>query len=132
MPIPIDTRKKPTDVKVHVSTGAGVDVIWSDGHASHFDFPYLRNLCPCASCKEERHKKADAPFKPAGVASSALLPMFKPIAKARAAHSVGNYALQIDFTDGHTTGIYSFAYLREICPCEACTKEFQAVESSDD
>jgi DUF971 family protein len=29
---------------------------------------------------------------------------------------VGNYALKIQFSDGHDSGIFSFAYLREICP----------------
>ena len=38
MPIPHDVRKKPMDVKVRVTTGEGVDVTWSDGHANHFDF----------------------------------------------------------------------------------------------
>ena len=51
--------------------------------------------------------------------------MFKPKLAARAAHAVGNYALQIDFNDGHTTGIYSFDYLRTICPCEDCAREFR-------
>ena len=57
MPIPIDERRKPASVKIHVSTGAGVDVVWSDGHVSHFDFTYLRENCPCATCNEERIKK---------------------------------------------------------------------------
>jgi len=39
MPTPIDQRKKPKDVKIHVKSGAGVDITWADGHASHFDFP---------------------------------------------------------------------------------------------
>ena len=50
---------------------------------------------------------------------------FKPKLSAKAAHAVGNYALQIDFNDGHTTGIYSFDYLRTICPCEDCAREFR-------
>jgi DUF971 family protein len=29
---------------------------------------------------------------------------------------VGNYAIRIRFSDGHDTGIYSWAYLREIDP----------------
>jgi DUF971 family protein len=29
---------------------------------------------------------------------------------------VGNYALRIDWSDTHGSGIYSFQYLREICP----------------
>ena len=57
--------------------------------------------------------------------SSPLLPMFKAKINARAAHPVGNYALRIDFNDGHSTGIYSFDYLRTICRCEACAREFR-------
>jgi DUF971 family protein len=36
---------------------------------------------------------------------------------------VGNYALQIIWQDGHRAGIYSWDYLRELCPCDICTKE---------
>ena len=28
--------------------------------------------------------------------------------------NVGNYALRLHFSDGHTTGIYSWEYLRKI------------------
>jgi DUF971 family protein len=126
MPIPIDERRKPASVKVHVSSGAGIDIAWSDGHASHYDFKYLREECPCAMCNDERQKKADAPHKPGPQLNSPLLPMFKPKVTARAAHAVGNYALQIDFNDGHGTGIFSFDFLRTICPCEACAREHRA------
>src|SRR5258708_11033160 len=57
MPIPIDSRKKPATVEVHVTSGAGVDITWSDGHSSHYDFAYLRDECPCATCNDERIKK---------------------------------------------------------------------------
>ena len=126
MPIPIDSRRKPAEIKVQVSTGAGLDVVWSDGHASHYDFAYLRERCPCALCNDERTKKTEfeASGGPAPAALPSVLPMFKPKAKARAAKAVGNYALQIDFTDGHSTGIYSYDYLRTICPCEQCQREF--------
>jgi len=128
MPIALDSRKKPTDVKVHVSTGAGVDITWSDGHRSHYDFPYLREWCPCATCNEERRKKEEAKHASAagGLSLGAELPIFKPKARAQSARAVGNYALQIEFTDGHSTGIYSFTYLREICPCDACAQEFRS------
>ena len=129
MPIPIDARKKPAEVNVHVSTGAGVDIVWSDGHRSHYEFPYLREECPCALCDDERKKKAAAPFAAISGEVARMgpsLPMYKPQARAGAARAVGQYALQIEFTDGHKTGIYSFAYLREICPCEACAREFRS------
>jgi DUF971 family protein len=124
MPIPLDPRKKPTDVKVHVTTGAGVDITWSDGHASHYDFAFLREECPCATCNDEREKKRA--FPSTGPASSAALPMFKPKPRAKAATKVGNYAIQITFTDGHATGIFSYDHLRSICPCPECAKAFRA------
>lgn len=127
MPMAMDPRKKPADVKVHVKTGAGVDIVWADGHASHYDFTYLRDLCPCAMCDDERRKKQDAPVATAIAAPiTGALPMFKPKLRAQAAKTVGNYALQIDFNDGHSTGIYSYDYLRTICPCAACAAEFRA------
>ncbi|OLD61967.1 MAG: hypothetical protein AUI53_03445 [Acidobacteria bacterium 13_1_40CM_2_60_7] len=124
MPIPIDTRRKPTSVKVHVSSGAGVDIAWSDGHASHYDFAYLREHCPCATCNDEREKKKA--FSAAVPAAPAALPIFKPRPRAQAATSVGNYAIQISYSDGHGTGIYSYDYLRTLCPCAECEKEFRA------
>jgi prepilin-type processing-associated H-X9-DG protein len=125
MATPIDPRKKPTSVKIHVSNGAGVDITWADGHASHYDFPYLRDECPCATCNEKRDQESNREAPPAFTASS-VLPMFKPKAKAQAATSVGNYAIQITFSDGHATGIYSYDHLRTICPCEECAKTFRA------
>ena len=124
MPIPLDPRKKPKDVKVHVTSGAGVDIVWSDEHASHYDFPYLRDECPCATCNDEREKKRT--FGSSGPPPAAALPMFKPKARAKAATTVGNYAIQITFTDGHATGIFSYEHLRSICPCAECAKAFRA------
>src|ERR1700733_13552728 len=124
MPIPLESRKKPIDVKVRVSTGEGVDITWSDGHTSHYDFPYLRDNCPCAMCNDEREKSKNfaAGSGTGGGTSSGLgqtgaFPMFKPKITAKSAHAVGNYAVQILFSDGHSTGIYSFDRLREMCPC---------------
>lgn len=111
---------------MHVSSGAGVDITWADGHASHYDFAYLRQECPCAMCNDERHKKREAKFQAAAMPSSTVLPMYKPKLAAKSAHAVGNYALQIDFNDGHTAGIYSFDYLRTICPCPECAREFRS------
>jgi len=126
MPPFFDPKKRPSSVKVNVSTGQGVDIAWGDGHASHYDFVYLREQCPCATCNEERDKKEHATV-PAGTAGplaglGPALPMYKPKPTARQAKAVGSYAIQIDFSDGHTTGIYSFEYLRSVCPCEECRK----------
>jgi len=126
MPLPLDIRKKPVDVKVHVSSGAGVDITWSDAHTSHYAFAYLRKHCPCATCREERDQRREIDVNRVGLIP---LPMFKPQIIARAASTVGSYAIQIEFTDGHSTGIYSFDYLREICPCGVCGREFRTAQT---
>ena len=113
-----------------------MDITWADDHVSHYEFTYLREQCPCAMCNDERQKKAASQEKDAQLKaenscaiappmSSPLLPMFKPKLTAKAAHAVGNYALQIDFNDGHSTGIYSFDYLRTVCPCPECALLFR-------
>jgi len=122
MPIPLDIRKKPTSLKVHLSTGEGVDITWADSHTSHYDFPYLRDACPCAMCNDEREQKAKAG---SATQAAAVLPMYKLRVTAKAATPVGNYAIQIQFSDSHATGIFSFSHLREICPCESCAREFR-------
>ena len=110
-----DARSKPLEVKVHVSTGKGMDIGWADGHHSHYEFAYLREHCPCAVCNDEHGH-------PPAVSAPEPLPLYKPRATARAASAVGHYAFQFDFSDGHSTGIYSFEYLRAICPCADCRR----------
>jgi DUF971 family protein len=33
---------------------------------------------------------------------------------------VGRYAIRFHWSDGHSTGIYTFEHLRELCPCPIC------------
>jgi DUF971 family protein len=35
---------------------------------------------------------------------------------------VGAYGLQVQWSDGHATGIYTFERLLSSCPCEACRR----------
>lgn len=126
VPLPLDMRRKPASINIHVSSGAGVEVTWSDDHTSHYEFAYLRDQCPCALCDDERKKKTALTGSASARPESTVLPMFKPKATARGAKAVGHYAIHIDFTDGHSTGIYSYDYLRTICPCEACAREFRS------
>lgn len=109
----------PKSVKVHVTAGTGVEIEWKNGHRSSYTFTFLRNACPCALCEEERGKSGRKPGEPAKPAPDAL-PMFKPAAKPVSAEPVGKYALRFSWNDNHDLGIYSWAYLREICPCAEC------------
>jgi DUF971 family protein len=109
----------PRAVKVNLSTGTGMEIEWQDGHRSEYSFPYLRDACPCALCEEERSKSGRKPGAPPKLAPGAL-PMFKPAAKPNSAEPVGKYAIKFNWNDGHELGIYSWAFLREWCPCERC------------
>jgi DUF971 family protein len=109
----------PLSVKVNLTTGTGVDIEWKDGHRSHYSFPFLRDACPCALCDDERSKSARQPGEPPKGAPGTL-PMFKAAAKPTSAEGVGKYAIKFHWNDGHELGIYSWQFLRDVCPCEEC------------
>jgi DUF971 family protein len=117
----------PDKVRVKITEGTGLEIDWQDGHRSSWSFAWLRDACPCATCIDERKaqgRKAGQPKpKPA-----ALLPMYTPPAKPASAHGVGRYAIQLNWLDGHSAGIYSWEYLRRHCQCPECT--FATAEGS--
>jgi DUF971 family protein len=109
----------PKSVQVNLTSGTGVEIEWRDGHRSSYTFPFLRDACPCALCEEERSQSGRAPGDPPKLAPGAL-PMFKAAAKPLSAEGVGNYAIKFSWNDAHDLGIYSWAFLREVCPCAEC------------
>ena len=109
----------PKTVKVHLTTGQGMDIEWKDGHHSHYTFSYLRDACPCAHCDHERVEHHREPGEPPRSAPGTL-PMFKATAKPTAAAGVGKYAITFTWNDGHEAGIYSWDFLRAFCSCADC------------
>ena len=110
---------QPASIKVHKTSGSTMEIVWKDGHQSTYTFTYLRNACPCALCNEERtkaHRQPDELPPP----SIEALPMFKPQLRPTEVAPVGNYAIRFNWNDGHQHGIFSWDYLREWCPCDAC------------
>jgi DUF971 family protein len=102
-----------------------MDIEWKDGHVSHYPFVYLRDACPCAMCEEERGKAGRQRGEPPKLAPGAL-PMFKAAAKPLSAEGIGKYAIRFKWNDDHDLGIYSWKFLREVCPCHEC-QEARAV-----
>ena len=76
---------------------------WGDGHESLFDVRELRLACGCAQCVDEwtGEERLDPSTVPEDV---------RPVK----IEGVGRYALQIEWSDGHTAGIYPFRRLREL------------------
>src|ERR1700720_3835012 len=89
----------PQSVNVHLTTGQGVDIVWKDGHQSHYSFIYLRDACPCAMCEDERGKTGRRRGDPAP-SPVAALPMFKAAARPVSAEGVGKYAIKFSWNDG--------------------------------
>ncbi|HZT72628.1 MAG TPA: DUF971 domain-containing protein [Terriglobales bacterium] len=104
---------------VDISLSQGISIVWRDGHLSRYPILYLRERCPCATCAGT-HGEATTRVRAADGRSNPL-PMFKPVgATLKAAQPVGRYALQFQFSDDHNTGLFTWNYLREICPCDLC------------
>ena len=110
----------PEKVRVLITENKGLEIDWVDGHKSAWGFAWLREACPCATCVEQRkvegRKIGQTRPKP-----TALLPMYTPPVKPSSAQAVGRYAVQFNWLDGHTSGIYSWEYLRRVCQCAECT-----------
>lgn len=117
----------PEKVRVLLTEGRGMEIDWADGHRSAWSFAWLRDACPCATCVEERAQEGRKPGEPKAK-PAAVLPMYTPPAKPASAHAVGRYAIQFNWLDGHSGGIYSWEYLRRVCQCRECT--FAAEEAT--
>jgi DUF971 family protein len=109
----------PAKVRVLLTEGKGLEIDWQDGHRSAWTFAWLRDACPCATCVDERKNEGRRIGQPKSKPSE-LLPMYKAPAKPASAHGVGRYALQFNWQDGHSGGIYSWEYLRRNCQCAEC------------
>ena len=91
-PVPLEiTRANEWDVRIR----------WSDGHNVVYPAAYLRRRCPCAICLTAEPPQ-DTTVHPLAIAA------------------VGQYAIRLKWSDGHVAGLYSYDYLRGICPCPQC------------
>ena len=96
---PTEVRRLPEEGRLRIT--------WSDGHVGEYDYGYLRGYCPCAGCQGHTADAIRYHRPPGEVTPVSIQP-------------VGNYALSIHWSDGHSTGIYRFDFLRRLCPCPAC------------
>jgi DUF971 family protein len=87
-----------------------LEIQWQDGVVSNYPLALLRAKCPCAMCKTVRQEEAGKP-RPL----LQILPgNYSDPLSVVSAELVGNYALKIEWSDEHGTGIYSFQYLRTL------------------
>lgn len=86
---------------------------WDNGRVSVYPIAYLRRHSPSAEARAVREALAKNPLT---VLNSSSKPGASGPITAMGAELVGNYALRIQFSDGHDTGLYTWGYLQEIDP----------------
>ena len=101
------TERQPTPTEIRRLGVHALRIAWADGHASEYRNDYLRDHCPCAECRER-------PKRSLPVVNERRDELY-----AVQIGVVGRYAVSIQWSDGHDTGIYSYQTLRALCPCAA-------------
>jgi DUF971 family protein len=104
-PMPSAKSPLPTSLK---SSGDSLVITWDDGAAHQLTWSFLREQCPCATCRAEREKPQPADDNPLNILKPEEAQPCRPVD----VRPIGNYAYGIEFNDGHNTGIYSLEYLR--------------------
>ena len=107
-----DAREMFYPVEIQRDYQGMMRVLWDDGHECLYPYSQLRKVCPCATCRELRTQQQQAPANPFQVVTTVTAPDVYPVHLS----AVGNYALSIEWSDGHRTGIYPWDMLRAICP----------------
>ncbi|WP_236625166.1 DUF971 domain-containing protein [Rhodopirellula sp. SWK7] len=94
----------------------GIQITWSDGATTQWTAQQLRDACPCATCREKHGKlhgdEDDAPSQPKLIGLPVLSAAEAQPTRIEAMQPVGTYAYNIAFSDGHNSGLFTFARLR--------------------
>jgi DUF971 family protein len=86
--------------------GDELAIAWNDGTESFLKLELLRRACPCAACGGEPDVLGRIARRPVRYTDQSF--------QLAGFDLVGGYALQPRWADGHSTGIYSFTYLRRL------------------
>ena len=95
---------RPVDIQ---PIGNELAVKWDDGREDFIPLEALRRSCPCAGCKGEVDILGNVYKNPDKVLTPKAFEVVRIV-------MVGGYAVQPVWADGHSSGIYSFDYLRRI------------------
>jgi DUF971 family protein len=103
---------RPKAINLYKNEGY-LEITWTDGQVCKYPLSELREACPCVECRGG-HQFMGREFDPDNLLK--LTP--KRSYTVTGLEMVGNYALQPTWDDGHHTGIYSWDYLKRLCPTE--------------
>ena len=86
--------------------GGELAISWSDGAESYLPLERFRRACPCATCGGEPDVLGNLSRPDVSYTASSFELLGWQV--------IGGYALQPRWGDGHSTGLYSFQYLRRL------------------
>ena len=98
----LDPTPEPRELRA--PRGAKVmEIDWADGTTSRYPHLVLRALCPCAHCQGHQGpiQWVDAEWDDRALEIGEI-------------EEVGSYAIRMAWGDGHSTGIYSYRYLKQL------------------
>jgi DUF971 family protein len=98
---------QPQPTKLELTPANRLRIAWSDGQVREYAFRELRDMCPCATCREKRKMPPPSGLQLPIITAAEAQPL-----RITAMKPVGNYAYSIEFSDGHNTGIYTLESLR--------------------
>jgi DUF971 family protein len=98
---------------IQASRSRGLLIIdWDDGSRCELSLRGLRAACPCAECRGG-HAGMGVPGSPDMLQRPLQAGWSADLSSLQ---GVGNYAVQPVWGDGHSYGIFSWEYLRQLCP----------------
>jgi prepilin-type processing-associated H-X9-DG protein len=116
MPETYDDGDKPVPTGLRRISPSEIEMTWSDGLVLLYRASHLRKVCPCATCRERR-RDGEPPDPELQARAARQLPV---LSKAEAKpmtidklRPVGNYAYNIAFGDGHSSGLFTLEFLRQ-------------------
>jgi DUF971 family protein len=98
-----------TPTNIDLKKDKGLTIAWDDGSTSYVSVARLRKMSPSADMRELRGQMQSNPLTVLPASASRSGPLTVTHAQV-----VGNYALRLTFSDGHSTGVYTWEYLREL------------------
>jgi len=107
---PFNVDVRPTRIDLH-KANAILEIAWNDGSVCRYPLAHLREACPCVQCRGG-HEFMGSRFAPDNILTLTPARNYQ----LERIDVVGNYAIQPLWDDGHQTGIYSWGYLRSLCP----------------
>ena len=104
-------KQDPVPIEIRRASASVIEIEFDDGKVVRWNARKLRDECPCATCREQ--KRGDE------IADEATEPFVLPVISAAQARPltiegmrpVGQYGYNIQFSDGHTSGIFQFEAL---------------------